>query len=138
MNFNVSPALLNPSAQDLRKFGLLSAVFVSVIFGVFFPWVLDNQTPIWPWVISAIFSMWALLHPTSMKVVYIPWIHVGAVLGWVNSRILLGFVFYCFVTPASFLTKLFGKKLIQGLEKEQPSYRETPKPTDNKQMENPY
>lgn len=138
MNIKVSPALLNPSATDLRKFGLLSAVFVSVIFGLFFPWLFESKTPFWPWIVSALFSIWALLHPPSMKVVYIPWIHIGAVLGWINSRILLGFVFYCFITPASFLTKLFGKKLIQGLDKNESSYREAPKPSNNKQMENPY
>ena len=34
--------------KGLREFGLTTGAAVIVIFGLFFPWVLDLAWPIWP------------------------------------------------------------------------------------------
>ena len=130
--------LLNASPEQLRKFGWMSGVIISVIFGLLLPWLFSHGIPLWPWMVSGVLILWAFVHPNSLKVVYRPWLRVGAVLGWINSRIILGIVFYGLITPVGFIVKIIGKKLIKGLDKTADSYRETPRETDKKQMENPY
>jgi hypothetical protein len=34
---------------------------------------------------------------------------LGHILGWINTRIILGFVFYLIVTPIGFIRRLLGK-----------------------------
>ena len=41
------------------------------------------------------------------------WFKIAEVLGWVNSKIILFVVFYVFLTPISFLKKIFSAKKIQ-------------------------
>jgi len=49
------------------------------------------------------------------------WNKIALVLGWINTRIILGAVFYVFLTPIAFITRLFTKNILQ-LKKIQKSY----------------
>lgn len=138
ISLKVDEKLLNASPEDLRKFGLLSGAIIAVLFGLLFPWLFNYSIPKWPWVLSTVLVLWGLIHPVSLKVIYNPWLKIGAIMGWINSRIILGFIFYFIITPAGFIVKIAGKKLISGLDGNAESYRETPKKTDKKQMENIY
>jgi hypothetical protein len=51
----------------------------------------------------------AFVSPTSLRVVYRGWMALGQALGWFNTRIILGVVFYLLVTPMGLLMRLAGK-----------------------------
>jgi hypothetical protein len=51
----------------------------------------------------------ALAWPRSLTQVYRLWMSVGEVLGWINSRIILGALFYLLFTPLGLCMRLRGK-----------------------------
>jgi hypothetical protein len=48
----------------------------------------------------------ALLAPRTLVPVYRIWMTVGEALGWINTRILLGVVFYGLITPMGLIRRL--------------------------------
>lgn len=96
--------------KGLRKFGLITGIIVVVLFALFFPWVFDaTSMPTWPWIIAALLWIPALVWPGSLKSVYVTWMKIGHGLGWINSRIILGIVFYTVVLPMGLIMRLLGK-----------------------------
>jgi hypothetical protein len=126
--------------QELRNFGFITGAFVAFLFGLLLPWFFVSSIPLWPWVISAILLLSALLLPSLLAPVYKIWMHVGHALGWVNTRIILGVIYYVLLLPIGLLMRLFGKdpmtrKLNRG---EALSYRIISPPKNIQQMKEPY
>ncbi len=58
-----------------------------------------------------------------IRPVYLGWMKFAFVLGWINTRILLGLFFYLVVTPIGLGMRLFGKDLLdEKIERSQASY----------------
>jgi hypothetical protein len=65
-----------------------------------------------------------LLWPRALSVVHRAWMAVGHALGWVNTRILLGIVFYGIVTPMGLVMRLAGRDpMRRGFDAMASSYR---------------
>lgn len=94
---------------EYRKFGFIMALFIALLFGLFFPWVFDKSISFVPWAISAVFVLLALLAPKALVVVHKPWMFIGHYLGIVNTKIILGIVFFLIFTPMALILKLLGK-----------------------------
>ena len=47
-----------PAEGKLRKFGLVFASGMRMIFGLLLPWLFDRPWPLWPWIAAA-----CSLHP---------------------------------------------------------------------------
>ena len=60
---------------------------------------------IWVVVPGALLAVAGLMMPGLLKQVYQGWIWVGHVMGWVNTRIILGVLFYGVVTPMGLVMK---------------------------------
>ncbi|TVZ37907.1 hypothetical protein P886_2253 [Alteromonadaceae bacterium 2753L.S.0a.02] len=138
MSNSLNVKVANPGAKELRKFGLVSAVLVTVIFAGFLPWVFGRSIPTWPFIVSGVLAVWALLHANSLYIVYFPWMKIGGVLGYVNTRIILGVVFYLLITPVGFVVRLFGSSNIKSLTTNDSSFRVESHKPDQRHMENPY
>ncbi len=91
----------------LRQFGVLMGVFLVSIFGIVMPWLRGHALPMWPWAIATIFWSVAAIAPSALRPVYDVWMKVGAVLGYVNTSIILGLVFYGIITPMGIIMRLF-------------------------------
>jgi len=128
----------NPGAKELRKFGLISAVLVVAIFSLLLPWIFSHGMPQWPWIVAAVLVVWALIMPATLYVVYVPWMKIGGVLGYVNTRILLGAVFYLMITPIGFVARVFGSSNIKSHDTNESSFRVDSHKPDESHMENPY
>ena len=126
------------SRKQLREFGLVSGAIVIVLFGLLIPWLFSNTLPRWPWVVAGVLTLWALAVPNTLIYLYRPWMKFGAVVGFINTRILLGIVFYIMITPIGLVRKAFGGSSIKGADKKENSYRVNSEKPDNKHMENPY
>ncbi len=95
--------------RGLREFGLVTGGIVAVLFGLFFPWLLERPWPWWPWALAGVLVLWALIAPSTMNPVYRSWMRLGLVLGWVSSRIVLSVVFYILITPVGLVMRLFKR-----------------------------
>ena len=98
----------NTDNKQLRSFGLtVGGVFA--LIGLW-PLILHAADPRW-WsvVVAGILIAPALVYPNSLFWPYKGWMAVGHVLGWINTRIILGVVFYAVVTPIGIVRRWLGK-----------------------------
>ena len=98
--------------KQLRQFGWLMAGVFGII--TFWPLVFRGEDiRIWASIIAGVFGVLGLVFPNGLKPVYRGWMIFGEKIGWVNSRILLGLVFYGLLTPISLVMVLLGKRPLQ-------------------------
>jgi hypothetical protein len=98
--------------KQLRQFGWL----MGGVFGIitFWPLVFRGEgIRIWAFIIAGVFGLLGTVFPNALKPVYRAWMIFGEKIGWLNSRILLGLLFYGMVTPISWLMRLLGKRPLQ-------------------------
>jgi len=124
----------------LRKFGLTTGAIIVVLFAFFFPWVFDmSAMPRWPWIIAGLLWVPALFIPKALRPVYTTWMKIGHGIGWVNTRIILGLLFYVFVLPMGLIMRLFGKDpMARKTDKSASSYRVTSASEPKDRLEKPY
>ena len=114
--------------NKLRSFGLT----VGGVFAVISLWpvVFRNEDPRW-WsaVVAACLLVPAAVFPKSLFWIHKGWMAVGHVLGWINTRIILGVVFYVIVTPIGMVRRWLGRDPMgQHLRPDLDSYRINRKP----------
>ena len=129
----------NPDKQELRKFGFIFAGMFILIFGLLLPWIWDKPSPTWAWIVAAVFITVALVAPVALGPVYRLWMKIGLVLGWINTRIILGLVFFVIFAPVALFFKLLGKDpLKRRLDASATSYRIASEQPPRDRMEKPY
>ena len=94
--------------KELRSFGLLVGGIFAVIG--FWPLLLrgDDYRP-WALVLAALLIGPALVFPTSLKPIHKLWMKLGHALGWINTRIILGAIFFGVVTPMGLIRRVLRK-----------------------------
>ena len=125
--------------KGLREFGLTTGAAVVVIFGLFFPWVLELAWPVWPWVIAA--SLWslALIQPKWLRWIYRAWMRFGLLASRVMTPLVLGIVFFVMITPMALVRRLMGKDPMQRtLDPDQKSYRVQSMKSPKEKLEKPF
>lgn len=124
----------------LRKFGLMTGAIVVALFAFFFPWVFDmTSMPRWPWVIAVLLWVSAMLMPSVLHPIYINWMKIGLVLGWINTRIILGILFYIMILPMGLIMRLLGHDpMVRKKDKAATSYRIQSQSEAKNRMEKPY
>lgn len=95
--------------KQLRSFGLLvGGIFAAI--GIW-PTLLRDEDPRW-WCIglAAYLAVSGVVLPNSLSRIYQGWMRLGHIMGWANTRIILGLAFFCIVTPIGlFRSRLLGK-----------------------------
>jgi hypothetical protein len=96
------------TSKQLRSFGfMVGGIFAAI--GVW-PLILRGEDPRWWALILAAFLIPpAAICPAVLAWPYKGWMWIGHVLGWINTRIILGFVFYFIITPIGILRRCLGK-----------------------------
>ncbi len=124
---------------QLRKFGFILAFGLMGIFGLLFPWLKENALPLWPFAIGGVVLIPTLIAPLWLKAIFIPWMKIGNVLGWINTRIILGVIFYGMVTPMGIVMRLLGKDpMYRRYDKALASYRKISVQQPPQHMEKPF
>ncbi len=125
--------------KQLREFGLITGGIIAVLFGLFFPWVLESPIPLWPWIIFGVLAAWALIAPDTLAPVYRTWMKFGLLLGKVTTPLILGIVFYLVVLPTGLLMRLFGKDpMARKFDSKLTSYRVPSHERSKEHMERPF
>lgn len=127
------------SAQELRKFGFIFGGILVGLFGLLLPYLKHHTPHQWPFYIGLPVALLAALMPAWLRPLYTVWMKFGEVVGFINTRIIMGILFFCVMTPLGWLMRLFGKDLLrQKLSPEQPSYRVPSQHYSKEHMEKPY
>ena len=127
------------SPKELRDFGLIMAGMLILMFGFVLPWIFSFSTPYWPFIAALVFAVVALLRPVLLGPVNRIWLKISDVLGWINTRLVMGVMFFLLIAPIGILMRLLGKDtLSKKLSDEQTSYRIITKVRDKKHLEKPF
>jgi hypothetical protein len=96
------------SSRELRRFGL-------VVGGVAIALVLlklarhHGGRPVWAiGAAGALLFLTGALAPRALRPIHAGWMWLAALLGWINTRLLLGLFFFAVLTPLALLARLFG------------------------------
>lgn len=98
-----------PTRSELRKFGYTIGGFFAFFFGLLLPWLFSKPYMHWPWFFGAILCLVSTIYPPLLSSFYRFWMHFANILGWINTRIILGIAFILVFTPTGFLMRLFKK-----------------------------
>ena len=96
-----------PTRKQLRSFGLILAAGFLVIA----TWPLlrrGEPLRLWALTVSVLFGMGGLLVPGALKWPHRVWMAIGNILGWINSKIILGSLFYVMFTPVRLILLAVG------------------------------
>ena len=127
------------SPKELRDFGLIMAGMLILMFGFVLPWVFSYSMPYLPFIAAFVFAVVALLRPVLLGPVNRIWLKISDVLGWINTRLVMGVMFFLLIAPIGILMRLFGKDTLNTkLSDEQTSYRVITKVRDKKHLEKPF
>ncbi len=116
--------------KQLRSFGFT----VGGVFAVIGLWPLAvhrAEPRLWALACAALLLLPALVYPRSLGPAYKGWMAIGHVLGWINTRIILGAIFYLMLTPMGLVRRWLGKgDISRKFDPEAGSYRilKTPRP----------
>jgi hypothetical protein len=83
--------------------------------------------------------LWALISPKTLNPVYRLWMKFGLFMGVINSKIILGVVFYVMMAPMGLIKRLFGSDAMQRqLDPDLSTYRVASKVRPRESMERPF
>ena len=98
----------NETRKQLRSFGLtVGSVFAAI--GVW-PVILRSDAPrVWALALATLLIAPALVFPGALFWPHKGWMMLAHVLGWINTRVILGLVFFGLVTPIGAIRRWLGK-----------------------------
>jgi hypothetical protein len=136
---------LQTDNRSLREFGLVFAGGLIVFFGLLIPWIFDKPWlwqdggARWPWIAAAVFVMTGLLLPRVLRPVFIGWMKLGHAVGWFNTRLILGLVFFVMFAPLALLFRLLGRDpMARRFDATAGSYRQPSEHLPRERMEKPF
>ena len=127
-----------PRIRDLRQFGLIVGGVFSVI-GLWPAFFRSESPHFWALVLGGgLVGLGAIL-PQSLKPIYYMWMKIGHFLGAINTRIILGIIFYGLITPMGMVMRLMGKDSMHRVwMKDTTTYRVVRPPRPRHHMRNQF
>ncbi|UVT16984.1 MAG: sxtJ [Nitrospira sp.] len=127
-----------PTPKELRQFGLLVGAVFSVI-GLW-PVVFRSESPrLWALILGGLLIILGAVLPQSLTQVHRGWMKIGHVLGSINTRIILGIIYYLLITPMGLAMRLMGKdSMRRALAQDADTYRIVRAPRPREHMRNQF
>ena len=118
---------MTPRDQQLRKFGLaVGGVFLGIALFSLYRKRVPTPTLFFLGPVGALLIFTGLLVPKALAPVERVWMRLAAVLGWINTRILLGVVFFFVLFPVSLVMRMLRKDpLDRSWQEKEPTYWKT-------------
>ena len=130
--------------KGLREFGLVTGGIVAVLFGLFFPWLLDRELslwpikPLWPWAIFGVLAALGLAAPMALNPIYKVWMRFVLIMSKIMTPLIMGIVFFCVITPVGLFRRFFAKDSLAREFDDTDSYRVPSKKASAENLEKPY
>lgn len=125
--------------EGLRNFGLTTGAMIALIFGLFFPWLLNVGFPLWPWLFFAVLATVGLVAPASLRVVYRVWMRFGLMMSRVMTPLVLGIVFFGVLLPMGLIMRMFrDDPMARTIDDDAESYRVMSLKSPSKNLERPF
>ena len=112
------------STKKLREFGYLIGFGIPIIVGWFIPLLWGHSFKLWTIFVSFPSIFLAIIKPSILFYPYKGWMALGYLLGWVNSRIIFGIVFFLVIFPIGVVMRLFNYDPLRLKKNNANSYRE--------------
>ena len=112
------------SEKQLQEFGFLIGLFFPIFIGWILPAISGHIFRSWSLWVGLPFLMLGIIKPRLLYYPYKVWIFLGFILGWLNSRIILGLVFLIVLLPISLIMKIFSYDPLRKKKSNEISYRE--------------
>ena len=127
---------IDTSGRKVRSFGFLFC-FVMIALAAFRYYKGGNS---WIWFVggAVFFLLTGVLLQPVLRPIYVLWMRFAYVLGWLNTRFLLGIFFYLVITPVGLVMRILGRDpLTRKIDRSQSSYwtKHNPRPFDAKRYE---
>ena len=110
--------------KTLREFGYLISFGFPFFIGFLIPFLTGHSIQIWTLFISIPTLFIGIIYPNGLRIFYKSWMFLGFILGWINSRIILGLIFFIVLCPTAFFLKLFGFDPLRKRNFNQKTYRQ--------------
>jgi hypothetical protein len=120
-----------------REFGLLVGGVLCGAFGLLLPALRHHRLPVWPWALGVPLVALGALAPSVLRWPHRAWMALGGALGFVNTRIILGVIFFLIVTPFGVLLRVFGRDPMRRAKRPD-TYRVPSEPTSPERMKEPF
>ncbi len=134
--------LVKTDKAGLRTFGWQMAIALPLVFSLLLPWLFGylatSGLPLWPLWLSVAFALLALVYPLGLYYPYRLWMAFALVMAWVNTRLLLGLVFYLMLLPLGLVLRAFGKLQYQHKPKGDSYWLPPDKVPAAKDLEDPF
>ena len=112
------------SKKQLREFGLLIGFGFPILIGWLIPAITGHGLREWTLWVGFLGLIIGLTCPVLLYYPYKFWMKLGLILGWVNSRIILGLVYMIVLLPIAFIMRLIGHDSLRTKRKGEKTYRE--------------
>ena len=102
---------LKTGTRDLRKFGLMVGGVFAAVALLF--WL--RHKPVYPYFlgVGAMLIAFGAIWPRALKYIYIAWMSLAFVLGFIMAHVILTLFFFLVVTPIGLVARLFGKDFLR-------------------------
>jgi carbamoyltransferase len=128
-----------PDRKGLRRFAFLLAGIFALFFGLLLPVLRGVSYPRWPFAAGFLLFAWGAFAPGTLSPFYRGWMTVGTAIGWINMRVLLGIVFFLFVTPVALFFRAIGRDpMTRHRDPDATTYRVPGRPLRKGHMEVPF
>ncbi|MGE0200632.1 MAG: SxtJ family membrane protein [Candidatus Melainabacteria bacterium] len=127
-----------PNDKLLREFGLIFGGGVILLFGVIKPLISHHDVPSVPYYIGVTTILMGLILPQLLSPFYKLWMKFGDVMGAINSKIILGLLFFAVVLPIGLVMRQSKDPMNRKAKPGVSSYRIPSQKANIERMEKPY
>ena len=114
----------NISKKQLREFGLFVGLGLPFLIGWLIPLIIGHSFRGWTLWIGVPLLILSSIKPYFLLYPYKLWMKLGLVLGWFNSRLILGLVFIVVLLPIAFIMRIFSYDPLRLKFEKRISYKE--------------
>ncbi|WP_371194678.1 SxtJ family membrane protein [Glaciecola sp. SC05] len=105
----ILPLASKDDVEALRSFARLMSLAFPIIFMLLLPWLFGPNLPYWPLAVPIVLMSLHVFYPKGIYYPYYAWMVIASVLGWFNTSLILGLVFYIIITPIGVIMAMLGK-----------------------------
>ena len=113
--------------KQLREFGFLIGFGMPILVGWIIPAIGGHLFRTWTFWISIPSLIIGILRPGLLFYPYKVWMSLGLALGWINSHVILGLVYFIVLLPIALIMKIFGYDPLRIKRSDKKSYMENKK-----------